>query len=99
MPTKVFRDLHRNIRTLDWELFWVLEVVAIAVPFLVAVLTLPRTGAIGHVRLVTVVSVQLGLTAFNCGWMLFRRPQSAAKQKTIRNRMIANSLRDASPPQ
>ena len=71
--------MDKNIRTLDWELFWVLEVLAIAAPFLIAVLTLPRTGAIGHVRLVTVMSIQLGLTAFNCGWMLFRRTQPVKK--------------------
>lgn len=75
----VYGKRRKQGRELDWGVFWVLEVLALALPLFVAVLSLQRAGVISHVKLAIVLSIQGCLTVLNCIWVLSRGSQSMAK--------------------
>ena len=58
---------------LDWGLFWILEVPALAVPLFSAVLSLPRAAPLGGAKLVALLSIQLCFTIINFVWTWSRR--------------------------
>jgi hypothetical protein len=59
-------------RKIDWEVFWLWEVLFLALPALSAVFMLPKGGHIHSARVVLLIVVQLCLTMFNVYWARFR---------------------------
>jgi hypothetical protein len=59
-------------RKIDWEVFWLREVLFLALPALSAVAVLPKGGHIHAARVALLIVIQLCLTMFNVYWARFR---------------------------
>jgi hypothetical protein len=59
-------------RKIDWEVFWLREVLFLALPALSAVAVLPKGGHIHPARVALLIVIQLCLTMFNVYWARFR---------------------------
>jgi hypothetical protein len=59
-------------RKIDWEVFWLREVLFLALPALSAVAVLPKGGHIHTARVALLIVIQLCLTMFNVYWARFR---------------------------
>ena len=66
--------MSKKRRTIEWNVFWLREVVFLGIPVLFAVFTLPRGDTIHAFRLGTLLVVLLSLTVGNILWMLFGGP-------------------------
>ena len=60
-------------RTIDWDIFWIREVLFASTPVLLVVLMLPKAGYIHTRGLAILLVILLGLTLFNVIWALFHR--------------------------
>lgn len=60
------------LKQFDWEMFWIREVLFLAAPLLIAVLTLHHETRIPLHRLGIALIVQLSLTVLNVAWTFFR---------------------------
>lgn len=72
MRNQLFKNVRHKLQGLDWELFWLLEVLVLAVPFLVAILLLPHHSYLGRERLAPLISLQLCATVLNVVWASHR---------------------------
>ena len=62
-------------RRIDWEVFWLREVLILALPTLSAVLRLPKGGYLHTAGLILLIVILFCLTMFNLSWAWFRRSQ------------------------
>jgi hypothetical protein len=75
MPKPMFNPSIAAGRKLDWDFFWLREVLFLSAPVLVAVSTLPRGEHMHAVRLAVVLTTLLGLTLVNLVWMMFSKAE------------------------
>ena len=69
----------RKLQTLDWQLFWLLEVIFLGAPTLVTIMAFRVDGALPLHRAAILLLVLLGLTGFNL--ILFAAaPRSSGKE-------------------
>ena len=61
---------------IDWQTFWVREILILFVPWPIAVLTVPKTSYIGPFGVAVLLAILLGLTLWNLIWALFRSSPS-----------------------
>ena len=61
---------------IDWQTFWVREILILFVPWPIAVLTVPKSSYIGPVGVAVLLAILLGLTLWNLIWALFRSSPS-----------------------
>jgi len=61
---------------IDWQTFWIREIVILFVPWPIAVLTVPKSSYIGPVGVAVLLAILLGLTLWNLLWALFRSSPS-----------------------
>ena len=62
-------------RQVDWNVFWIRQVLVLAVPLLAAVSTVRRDTYLTPQRAGVLLSILLGLTFLNVIWSFFRRSQ------------------------
>lgn len=55
----------RDLREFDWQRFWLQEVVVLGAPTLITVMTSPENPPLSRPRLVILLVVLLGMSAFN----------------------------------
>jgi len=61
---------------IDWQTFWIREIVILFVPWPIAVLTVPKSSYIGPVGVAVLIAILLGLPLWNLLWALFRSSPS-----------------------
>ena len=61
---------------IDWQTFWIRQIVILFVPWPIAVLTVPKSSYIGPVGVAVLLAILLGLTLWNLLWALFRSSPS-----------------------
>jgi len=61
---------------IDWQTFWIREIVILFVPWPIAVLTVPKSSYIGPVGVAVLLAILLGLSLWNLLWALFRSSPS-----------------------
>lgn len=65
----LYREVtQKKRRTIDWDIFWLREVLFVSAPVLLVVLTVPKTDYIHTLRLAILLVLLLGLTLFNVIW-------------------------------
>ena len=76
MPSSIYREaMLTTMRKIDWDIFWLREVLFLSVPVLLAVFTLPGGDHFHAVRLSVLLVILIGLTFFNAVWAWFRSSQ------------------------
>lgn len=58
----------KNWREIEWNIFWLREILFISLPILFAVFTLPRGDYIHPVRLAVLLAILFALTVVNVLW-------------------------------
>ena len=72
--------MQKQVRRIEWDIFWFREVLFLGAPVLIAVFTLPRGDTIHTVRLAVLLLILLGLTLLNMIWASFHRlPREASR--------------------
>jgi hypothetical protein len=61
---------------IDWQTFWVREIIILFVPWPIAVLTVPKSSYIRPAGVAVLLAILLGLTLWNLIWALFRSSPS-----------------------
>jgi hypothetical protein len=61
---------------IDWQTFWIREIIILFVPWPIAVLALPKSSYIGPVGVSVLLAILIGLTLWNLIWALFRSSAS-----------------------
>ena len=75
---------------IDWQAFWVREVLVLFLPWPIAVFTVPKSSYIRPVGAAVLLAILLGLTVLNIAWALFRGspsnrgPQLSSERKYSR---------------
>jgi hypothetical protein len=61
---------------IDWQTFWILEIIILFAPWPIAVLTVPKSSYIRPAGVAVLLAILLGLTLWNLIWALFRSSPS-----------------------
>ena len=65
MLNRIYRETLGKWRQIEWGFFWLLEVLILALPLFIAILSLPPNSTISAVRLEALLASQLGFTVVN----------------------------------
>ena len=61
---------------IDWQTFWIREIIILFAPWPIAVLTVPKSSYIRPAGVAVLLAILLGLTLWNLIWALFRSSPS-----------------------
>ena len=80
-------------RQLDWQIFWLREVLVLSVPMFIVIFALPRGEHIHTEELTVLLTVLIGLTVMNVLWFVF---SASFSNRTRTERKRPNHLKSRS---